>query len=223
VIYAISGRSNPGAKLLSGVEGYNPFPEKPGWTAMASMPKARERAAATQYNNVIYVAGGSDGKTGDSSPLKTLEAYDPLKNTWKTLASMHTARDGPAAVTGTDGRIYVMGGLGDSGYLSSVEAYDPVTKKWETMTSMNTARGGPAAVLGPDGQIYAIGGQDGADTLATTEIYNFTTKTWTLGPSMSVGRQYPAAVTGFDRGIYALGGYTPLSGVTDSVEVLFVA
>jgi len=224
LIYAIGGRSNPGAKLLSSVEGYNPAPKKPGWITMASMPKPRERAAAAQYNNLIYVAGGSNGKaTDDSSPLKTLEAYNPSKNTWKKLASMHTARDGPAAVTGTDGRVYVIAGLGDSAYLSSVESYDPSTNKWGKMSSMNTPRGGPAAVLGPDGQIYVLGGQNGVETLATTEVYNFTTKTWTPGPSMSVGREFLAAVTGFDGGIYALGGYTPLLGITDSVEVLFVS
>ena len=103
---------------------------------MAPMPMARERAAASQYDGLIYVAGGSNASTTDtSSPLKTLEVYNPVTNTWKTLAPMHVARDGPAAVTGSDGRIYVIGGLGTSAYLSSVESYDPATNKWENMTA----------------------------------------------------------------------------------------
>src|ERR1039457_3258569 len=89
-IYAIGGRSNPGAALLSGVEGYTPFP-KPGWTAVKPMPTAREHAAAAQASapdgsltTLIYVAGGSNGSTpDDSSPLKTLEVYHVSTNTWK--------------------------------------------------------------------------------------------------------------------------------------------
>jgi hypothetical protein len=83
-------------------------------------------------------------------------------------------------------------------------------------------RGGVAAVLGPDGRIYAIGGQNGVESLATVEAYDFKKKTWTPGQSMSIGRANLAAVTGFDSGIYALGGYNPLSGITATVEVLFV-
>lgn len=146
LIYAMGGRSNPGASLLSAVEGYNPALKKPGWSAVASMPTARERVAAAEYDGLIYVAGGSNGSTPDmSSPLKTFESYHPATNTWKTLAHMPTRRDGPAAVTGTDGRIYVLGGLGDSVFLSSVEAYDPATNKWTSVTPMNTPRGGVAA------------------------------------------------------------------------------
>ena len=72
--------------------------------------------------------------------------------------------------------------------------------------------------MGPDGKIYAIG----VETLATVEAYDFKKKTWSAGPSMSIGREFLAAVTGFDGGIYAIGGYTVLSGITASVEVLFV-
>jgi N-acetylneuraminic acid mutarotase len=126
-IYAIGGRSNSGATLLSGAEGYNAtafgFKLEVGfWTAVASMPTARERAAAATGNDgVIYVAGGSDGSTPDtSSPLTTLEAYHATTGTWKKLKHMHTARDGAAAVTGTDGRIYVMGGLGSRAIPTSI-------------------------------------------------------------------------------------------------------
>jgi hypothetical protein len=217
-IYAIGGRSNPGGTLLSSVEGYAEVPAR--WTAMSSMPIARERAAAAGKDGVIYVAGGSNGATPDtSSPLKTFEAYHASSNTWKSLKQMHHARDGAAAVAGTDGRIYVMGGF-DSGSLNSVEAYDPATNAWSFATSMNTPRDGLAAVLGLDGQIYAIGGENGPDGLATVEVYNFTTKTWTPGPSMSTVRINLAAATGPDGRIYAIGGNTGLFGPTNTVEAL---
>ena len=226
-IYAIGGRSNPGGTLLGGVEGYSRYlpPKPPIWTVVKSMPTARERAAAAQgHDGVIYVAGGSNASIlGQSSPLRTLEAYDASTNTWKTLKHMHAHRDGAAAVTGTDSLIYVMGGADGSGVaLSSVEAYDPATNTWASVTAMNTPRIGLGAVLGSDGQIYAIGGANGAEVLATLEVYNFGTKAWTPGPSMLTARQYLAAANGPDGGIYAIGGLTTFSGPADSVEVLFL-
>ena len=228
-IYAIGGRSNPGGVLLSGAEAYQATafhfkPEAGFWTAMASMPVARERAAAaTGQNGEIYVAGGSNGSTVDtSSPLKTFEAYDASTDTWKAHHHMKTARDGAAAVTGTDGRIYVLGGFDGAKSLSSVESYDPATNKWENEASMRTPRDGLGAVLGSDGQIYAIGGENGPDVLTSVEIYNFGTKTWTAGPSMSTARSYFAAAIGTDGRIYAIGGNTGLLGPTATVEALTV-
>jgi serine/threonine-protein kinase PknK len=125
-------------------------------------------------------------------------------------------------VTGTDGRIYVMGGVNDSEWLTSVEAYDPTTKAWADVTPLLTPRSGLAAVAAGDGQIYAIGGNSGTEVLPTVEVYNLTAKTWTPGPSMSTARESLAAAIGPDGGIYAIGGSTALSGPTDSVEVLFL-
>jgi N-acetylneuraminic acid mutarotase len=226
-IYAIGGRSNPGEALLSGVEGYTRYyPPKPGfWSVAKSMRTARERAAAAQgHDGVIYVAGGSNGSTlGEVSPLNTLEAYHASTGKWKTLANMLTARDGAAAVTGTDGRIYVIGGRsGAIGSLSTVEAYDIATNAWAEVSSMTTPRDGLGAVLGTDGQIYAIGGENSGEALSSVEVYNFATATWTPGPSMSTARYYFAAANGPDGGIYAIGGQTALAGPTNSVEVLFV-
>jgi hypothetical protein len=227
-IYAIGGRSNPGGSLLSSVEGFARVDE-PGftnngrWTSMASMPAARERAAAAGQDGVIYVAGGSNAHSPEvSSPLKTFDAYHASTNTWKTLANMPTARDGAAAVAGTDGRIYVIGGRDNSGSLKSVEAYDVATNKWSSVAPMSTPRDGLAAVIGADGQLYAIGGENGAEGLSTVEIYNFTTKTWKSGPTMSTVRINLAAATGPNALIYAIGGNTGLFGPTSSVETLSV-
>jgi N-acetylneuraminic acid mutarotase len=228
-IYAIGGRSNPGAALLSGAEAYQPFALGfklgPGsWTAVASMPVARERAAAaTGPDGTIYVAGGSNGGAPDTSaPLNTMESYHASTNKWKALAHLKTARDGPAAVTGSDGKIYVLGGFDGTKSLSSVEAYDPATNSWSSETSMTTARAGLGAVLGPDGQIYAIGGESGIETLSSVEVYNFTTKKWTAGPTLTTARSYLAAAIGTDGRIYAIGGDTGIFGPTDSVEALSV-
>jgi N-acetylneuraminic acid mutarotase len=219
-IYAIGGRSHSGA-LLSGAECYPQNPKELSWGAVKAMPVARERAAAAQSGDVIYVAGGSNNSAVDmSSPLNTLEAYDPATNSWKTLHHMHAARDGAAAVAGSDGRIYVIGGLNASGSLNTVEAYDPATNSWSYVASMNTPRDGLGATVGSDGQIYAVGGENGPEVLATVEVYNLAAKTWTAGPAMSTARVNLAVATAPDGLIYAIGGLTAFLGPTNSVEVL---
>jgi N-acetylneuraminic acid mutarotase len=223
-LYAIGGRSNPGAELLKKVEAFG-FTPKPGWAAAASMSIGRERAAAALgHDGKIYVAGGSNASNVEtSSPLDTLEAYDATTNTWKTLKHMQVARDCPAAATGTDGKIYVMGGLGTSAFLSSVEAYDPATNSWAYVASMITARSGLGAVMAPDGQIYAIGGtHSGAEALATVEVYNFTSKSWSAGLSLATARANLAVAVGPSGLIFAIGGNTSFLGPTASVEALSV-
>lgn len=223
-IYAIGGRNNPSGSLLSAVEAYAPGGVKGSWAAVKPMAIARERAvAAAGPDGLIYVAGGSNGSSSDMSvPLKTVEAYDIATNTWVPKPNMHTARDGAAAVTGSDGRIYVIGGFGsNSKSLNSVEAYDTTTHSWTSVTSMSTPRDGLGAVLGLDGHIYAIGGENGPEVLATVEVYNFSTKTWSPGPSLSTARTYHAVAMQVNGGICAIGGDTGILGPTNSVEVMF--
>ena len=106
--------------------------------------------------------------------LDKTEGIQPT--TWKSLASMPTARSLLAAVTGADGRIYAIGGENASGRLDTVEVYDPNTNKWTKAAPMPTARNHLAATLGPDNLIYAIGGVGGANIV---EAYNPSTNKWT--------------------------------------------
>ena len=66
----------------------------------------------------IYAIGGINGPG-----LATVEEYDPATNTWASMPSMSTARQGPAAV-GLNGGIYAMGGS-EGLHLATVELFDP--------------------------------------------------------------------------------------------------
>ena len=83
--------------------------------------------------------GGFDG----SSRLDTVEAYDPIANTWHTVAPMGTPRSHLASAT-LNGVVYAIGGW-DAAALNTVEAYDPIANAWHTVASMGTPRGGPAS------------------------------------------------------------------------------
>jgi N-acetylneuraminic acid mutarotase len=128
-------------------------------------------------------------------------------NGWTTVAPMPTARDDVAAATGSDGRIYVVGGSAGSYALQTSEVYTPSTNTWTSIASMSTDRQYPAAAAGPDGRIYVFGGAGIQGFLKTAEAYNPTTNAWSPVTPMSTARWVPAAATGSDGRIYVFGGY----------------
>ncbi len=125
---------------------------------------------------------------------------------WDARRDMPTARDLLAAATGSDGRIYAIGGY-NGGTLTTVEAYDPATDHWEAVAPMPTARERLAAATSPDGRIYAIGGYNSyGSNLATVEAYDPANDTWETVAPMPTARYGLAAATGPDGRIYAIGG-----------------
>jgi serine/threonine protein kinase/N-acetylneuraminic acid mutarotase len=129
----------------------------------------------------------------------------PAPNTWSARQPMPGTRTNFGAATGSDGRIYAVGGQRGSRALDTVEAYTPGTNRWATVAPMPTARYGLAVVAGPDGRIYAIGGHNSTD-LSTVEAYSPKTNNWTTVASLPTARQDLAAVSGPDGRIYAIGG-----------------
>lgn len=74
--------------------------------------------------SIIRFPGGFD----HSSPLNTVERYDPRLNDWTSMAPMSTSRGG-VGVSVLGGKIFAIGGHNGSNYLTSVECYDPLTNR----------------------------------------------------------------------------------------------
>jgi len=111
-IFVFGGRN--GSASLNVVEAYDPSSNT--WATMAPMPTRRTGpGAAAAYNGMIYVIGGSQVGFPEVW-VRTVEAYDPLSNTWATVAPLPTARSHFAAVLGMDGRIYAMGGRNSTAF-----------------------------------------------------------------------------------------------------------
>jgi N-acetylneuraminic acid mutarotase len=114
---------------------------------------------------------------------------------------MHTRRTAHAAVTGLDGRIYVLGGEQSNGEfattLGSAEVFDPSTGGWTMLPNMPTARSSLAAAVDSQGRIYAIGGSPDR-TIATdiVEVYDPSKNTWSSFASLRTER--------FDFGAWGL-------------------
>ena len=82
------------------------------------------------------------------------------------------ARGDLAAVTGSDGRIYAIGGFDGTNYYARVEGFNATSNTWTSAQAMAAgARAYLAGAAGPDGRIYAIGGYDGTSDVDRVEAY----------------------------------------------------
>lgn len=120
---------------------------------------------------------GQAGWIGQPIIVVVNEAYasgdDPASNGWGWGAPMPTPRQGMAAVTAPNGKIYTIGGdtPGDL-HLSTVEIYDPCTNTWSAGPPLNTGRRDLAAAVGRIGgqwAIFAIGGNPAQAPYTTVE------------------------------------------------------
>jgi N-acetylneuraminic acid mutarotase len=148
--------------VVNVVEIYTPSANQ--WVAGAPMPTARyDAAVAAADDGRIFAIGGFSG----SAILDVVEVYSPATNSWTTAAPVPRPLRGLAkAVTGPDGRIYLIGGCEvgirpgsptDCGDSKRVDVYTPWTNSWETgEPTIAVHREGAVAVSGK--RIYALSG-----------------------------------------------------------------
>jgi N-acetylneuraminic acid mutarotase len=199
----------------------------PAWTPLAAtLPPALtdfgapvrgrdDMAAAVGADGKIYAIGGRYQTTsGFGGPTDAVEAYDPGTQTWAPLPSLPGGpRWSLSATTGSDGKIYIMGGIvPPSGNASSeFDAYDPATQTWTRLPDLPNFAGFTfprqfyaEAATGFDGTIYAVGG------FFTNEVdaYNPASPTpaWRQVASLPSSRYFAALTVGTDGTIYSLGG-----------------
>lgn len=140
-------------------------------------------------NNLVLVAGGTDGTT----VLKSAELYDPVKNKWTATASMGTARTGHTAVLLQNGKVLIAGGFDGKAALATAEIYDPASGLWTaTAGPMTYSHNLHTASLLSDGKVLIAGGILGPTIFADakiTEVYNPADGKFTAGPSLPEPRQ----------------------------------
>ena len=213
VLYALGGDAGVTATTAIGmVETFAPASGvwTPNVTTLPGTPLTG--LAAATLNGQVHVIGGTPfGPT--PSGRTTHNIFTPATNTWApagTPTALNTGRAFHAAVTGSDGCIYAIGGVdATNSPLGSVERYDPATQTWHSEQSMPLgARSGLAACVVGD-NIYAIGGQSGAGAaLTTVEVFSTVSRVWSTGTlaALSPGRAKLAVCVGPAGLIYAIGG-----------------
>lgn len=127
-------------------------------------------------------------------------------SSWSAVASMPGPRSGLGAATGSDGRIYAVGGFDGEVSIAKVGAYQPSSHSWSPVGPLSVPRAYLAAAAGGDGRIYAIGGELVGVASAVVEAYSPGANTWAAVPPLLTARTRLAAATGANGQIYAIGG-----------------
>ncbi|XP_055354127.1 influenza virus NS1A-binding protein-like [Paramacrobiotus metropolitanus] len=205
-------------RTLASVHRYDVNPSK--WEAVAPMQTARSGHGVAVLNNSIYALGGSRSNSmGRYESTDTVERYDPLTNTWTSVAPLQVPLSCFASVA-YNGQLYIFGGgTGNDQTTRFVFRYDPLADQWRKLTNMPTARRRCSACVGPSGLIYVIGGISAqGEDLACVEAYDTHTDKWLTKPSMGMVRHAPGT-TCVDDKIYVLGGGYDDWACHSSIEV----
>jgi N-acetylneuraminic acid mutarotase len=190
------------------------------WAGKATMPTARFRLAAGVVGSLLYVVGG---ESGTSTPLSTLQAYNPTSNTWATKAPLPAARKSPNGTGTINGKLYVSGGvLADNTLTKSLLAYTTATNSWATKASLPVGSyGGVTGVI--SGQLYVLTGKcvgcssTGVTTARRLYRYNPASNTWArLADAPAPHLMGVAAVIGGK--LYVVGGYDATGRITAALH-----
>jgi len=176
------------------------------WATVAAVPAtaATYTLAADEARGLYYYMGGG-----------ALRAYNPATDTWTTLVSLTTLRNGHETAL-IEGRLYVAGGLSAVGGLGSAEVFDFNTRQWSPIASMNRPRTNASNFVGRDlagNPLWVIvGGQDvTTGAVPPTEVYDVRNNRW-IQLDNSFSLTLPRAIAGSATAgnfFYVVGGASP--------------
>lgn len=206
-LYAMGGTVDQWESAGGLVERFDPVEKI--WSAMASIPRARSDAPASNLLGNIYIVGGSG-----PCPSAEVDMYDVHADKWSRCTDMAQARTGCALVA-CGGKLYAMGGSSDiyGNGTTTGEVYDPQSELWSPLPDMKCERRKGCAAVSCDGSIYVMGGEEfdvdavppRRETTGWVEKLNPKTGKWSECAPMPTPRGCLAAVAMEDK-IYAIGG-----------------
>jgi N-acetylneuraminic acid mutarotase len=172
-VLVVGGGPSADSPLIS-AELYDPVTGT--WGSLASLNTARLAHTATLLpNGKVLVAGGRNYDVNpDGGVLNSAELYDWVTDTWRSTASLNTARLAHRATLLPNGKVLVVGGRNfsfDPITLNGAELYDSVTGSWSITADLNTGRISTATLL-LNGKVLVAGGLDDSDFLNTAELYD---------------------------------------------------
>jgi N-acetylneuraminic acid mutarotase len=210
-VLVVGGQKNKVS--LNSAHLYNP--ETGAWRDTGSLMEGRDgHTSLLLLSGKVLVMGGTamDPKTGFTSPLSSVELYDPVSGRWSPLAPMPQKRGCHQVTRLLDGRILVTGGYNDTTMLATVDEYDPATGQWSARATMSLPRCQHTATLLPDGRVLVAGGHHYAARLSSAEVYDPATDTWSDTDDLSGYRLYATAHSRHDGKVLVMGGETSVSG-----------
>ncbi|BDX34374.1 hypothetical protein TUM20985_49210 [Mycobacterium antarcticum] len=159
------------------------------WKLGAEIPTPRRMLGAASDDEVLYAVGGTDG----TAELATVEAYDPVVDSWASLPGLPQSRS-DLGLAIADARLVAVGGLSAGQVLKTVSVMDLSAKTWAGLPDMSTARHG-MAVAAVEKSVYVIGGAtDAGDSQVTSTAETLKLAPRKLQPA-SAWRSLPDAPT----------------------------
>jgi len=153
-------------------------------TAKTSSSVANNESIGFSLNGYLYAKGGGTGGING-----TCERYDPVGNSWSSMATGYVGRGSSSFTIGT--MSFVVGGY-NTGYLNTLEMYDDISNTWISKTNcpMNVYRPGAFS----DGTYgYVAGGEVSGSGTTLCYRYDPVANTWTAMTSL------PAAVKSYSQ------------------------
>jgi N-acetylneuraminic acid mutarotase len=204
LIYVLGGYGADGFNAVASSWVY----DQTSWSEIADLPEAVGAGAAAALDGAIYLVGGVPDGT---SAL----GYDPVTNTWTSLAPMSQPREHFALVY-HEGELWALGGRWNGVMLDSVEIFDPAAGTWRDGPSMIAARSGFGAAVAGD-VLTVAGGEVFDPTRTLTEVERLIDGVWVLGPELPLPLHgVPMATVGDD--LYVIGGSQEAGDVVNSAD-----
>ncbi len=217
LFFVYGGTPTNNARGASGATySYNPVspgpdPENPNINQVSPMLTARsDMAYAADAGGHAYAIGGLGRST---NALATVERYDPVADSWTTMASLPGGRYHFGAVFDSTNTIYTFGGRTNAmagSETATVLAYSVSDNVWNSLSPMPVATAGSTAFKGPDGKYYVIGGTSGGLATNLVQVYDRGSDTWSLSTPL------PVAVSAAGGGVDTLGRLVVMGGADNN-------
>lgn len=232
----IAGGSPNGTTTTASAEVYDS--RTGSFTAIAPMGVPREAHSATLLKNgrVLMAGGGRGGMPGGYIAYETGEIFDPVSNTFSTLAAhMITDRVGLAASLLDDGRVLLAGGKSSKIHspfgganlfwlapLDTAEVYDPESSSFRAVGRMQATHYLGVATKLNNGMVLitggwtAIGGTIGG--VRTADLFDPIHNIFSGGGDLHVARLNQTATLLAGGDVMVAGGLDGDGNVTPTVE-----
>ncbi len=200
-LYAMGGETNDG--VSSDVIRFDL--QTNTWVRLSSKPTAVTDVQSIVVGDRLYVPGG---RLASGAISDRMEAYEPRRDRWITLAPLPGPRSGYALAV-VEGKIYLFGGWDGRSYRADVWQYNPDSDTWTERRSLSEPRAFAAAVTVEE-RIYVIGGENDNGPVTFNETYTASDDTqqgapWSTRSPLPEARSRLAAVAAGGR-IFAVGG-----------------
>ncbi len=143
------------------------------WTSAAPLANPRNHGGGAASDGLFFAIAGRHRWDEVEGHDGSVDAFDPVTNTWTARAPVPIGRSeiGSATVTMPDGRLHVVGGS-TAGKLpsSDVLVYDPPLDRWSTLPSLPVPLKGVVAARIGARIVVTTGSPTSTDPIATTYV-----------------------------------------------------